>query len=285
MPNKMTRVQSVVTDDAMYVGGGYAKTTSEELTVMKFDLQHEVWIRLPKYKARWFAMTSIANHLVLVGGRDPKTKEVSKQVAKFEQALWTNPYPPMNIARDSSTAIQYQCSYIIVAGGCGNQGCLSTVEVLDAVLTQWYIVQSLPKPQAELKPTLISNTLYLIGGYDDAGLSIKVMYKVNLNELLKSRKNTSTDSHWLTLETPLGLPAPLSFNHSLFTVGGWDAHGDPSSCIYLYQTNTSWVKLGDLSFARSDCTCSVLPNGKIIVAGGETGLWNWIDDVDFLSIL
>ena len=39
-------------------------------TVMKLNLQQDEWTKLPQYSARNFAMTSLANQLVLVGGCD-----------------------------------------------------------------------------------------------------------------------------------------------------------------------------------------------------------------------
>ena len=69
--------------------------------------------------AKWFAMTSLTNRLVLVGGCDSNT--CSNQLAVFESGEWTHPYPPMNIARHFSTAVSFN-NHIIVAGGCDDQG-------------------------------------------------------------------------------------------------------------------------------------------------------------------
>ncbi len=70
----------------------------------------------------------------------------------------------MNIARDSSTAVSFN-NHIIVAGGFNDkQRRISSVEVLDVASRRWYIAQSLPNPQSDLKSTLIGNTLYLMGG-------------------------------------------------------------------------------------------------------------------------
>ena len=45
------------------------------------------------------------------------------------------------------------------------------------------------------------------------------------------------------------------------------------------------MKVGDLPTARYRCTCSVLPSGEVIVAGGRTEIYsNSIQTVDFFSI-
>ncbi len=280
MPIKMgASVQSVVIDDTVYVGGGGASIDRDKYTVIK--LEHDQWTKLPEYTAKWFAMTSLANQLVLVGGRDPRNKKPTNQLSVFKSGEWTHPYPPMNIARSSSTAVSFN-NHIIVAGGSDDKGPTSSVEVLDVTSRRWYIAQSLPHPRSHLKLTLIGNTLYLMGAYDHTEPT-KTVYHVDLNELIaKALSNLDTPTLWQTIEdTPLKLSAPLSIGRSLLAVGGMDYRRNASSWILLYQPDTRrWVKVGDLPTARYTCTCSVLPSGEVIVAGGHI----YIDTVDFLSI-
>ncbi len=132
---------------------------------------------------------------------------------------------------------------------------------------------------------LIGNTLYLMGGYDHTEPT-KTVQHVDLNELIvKALSNPDTPTLWQTIEdTPLMKSAPLSIGRSLLAVGGWDDKSNTSSWIRLYQPDTRrWVKVGDLPTARYHCTCSVLPSGEVIVAGGKSG-HIYIDTVDFLSI-
>ena len=278
-------VQSVVIGDFVYVGGGHAGNDHDRCTVMKLDLQRDEWTRLPQYSAKFFAVISHANQLVLVGGYDPVTWKPTNQIAVFASGRWTNPYPPMNTARSSPTAVCVN-NHIIVAGGMmeDDQGKrTSSVEVLDVTSRRWYIAESLPNPRNELKSTLIGNTLYLMGGFDHTRLT-KVVHKVDLNQLItKAVSKQTTPTLWQSIEdTPLLSSTPLNVGGSLLAVGGYDDH--PSSSIHLYQPDTRrWVKVGDLPTARYDCTCSVLPSGEVIVAGGYNGRSS-ISTVDFLSI-
>ena len=286
MPIKMgISIQSVVIGQSLYVGGGGAASDHDMCTVMKFDLQRNEWTKLPQYSVKYFAITSFANQLVLTGGRDPVTAKPTNQIAVFTSGRWTNPYPPMNIARDSSTAVSCN-KYIIVASGYDDQEYTSSrsVEMLDVPLLRWYIAESLPNPRSSVKSTLIGNTLYLMGGWDHTGTPTKMVHKVDLNELItRAVSKQATPTLWQMLsDTPLKLSAPLNVGGSLLAVGGLD--GNPSSSIHLYQPDTRrWVKVGDLPTARYNCTCSVLPSGKVIVAGGYNGRSS-ISTVDFLSI-
>ncbi|XP_064389635.1 uncharacterized protein LOC135337606 isoform X1 [Halichondria panicea] len=284
MPIKMGyTVQSVIISDAVYVGGGSAGDDCNVCTVMK--LEQDQWTKLPEYTAKWFGMTSLANRLVLVGGRDPRNNTPSNQLSVLESGEWTHPYPPMNIARQSSTAVSFN-NHIIVAGGRDGDGRISSVEVLDVASRRWYIAQSLPNSRSELKSTLIGNTLYLMGGYDHTGPT-KTVHHVDFNELIaKALSNSDTPTLWQTLEeVPLELSAPLSIGRSLLAVGGANDRVNPSSSIHLYHPDTRrWLKVGDLPTARYCCTCSVLPSGEVIVAGGQILNKIKIQTVDFFSI-
>ncbi|XP_064407372.1 actin-binding protein IPP-like [Halichondria panicea] len=286
MPIKMgCSVQNVVIGDTVYVGGGSAGNDRDRCTVMK--LEQDQWTKLPEYTAMWFAMTSLANRLVLVGGFDLRNNKLTNQLAVFESGEWTHPYPPMNIARHSSTAVSFN-NHIIVAGGYNEKVRISSVEVLDVASRRWHIAQSLPNPRSDLKSTLIGNTLYLMGGWDHTVSSpTKTVHHADLDELIANAlSNMDTPTLWQTLQkVPLVYSAPLSIGRSLLAVGGRDDRFNPSSSIHLYQPDTSrWVKVGDLPTARYYCTCSELPSEEVIVAGGQTDVLTNTQTVDFFSI-
>ena len=286
MPNRMgSAVQSVVIGQSLYVGGGDADNDRDSCIVMKLDLQRDEWTKLPQYSTKWFAMTSFAHQLVLLGGRNLVTEKQTNQIAVFTSGRWTNPYPPMNTACQSSTAVSC-IKYIIVAGGYNDRGRrTSSVEVLDVPLLRWYTAESLPIPRSSVTSTLIGNNLYLMGGLDHTSYSTKVVHKVDLNELItKAVSKQATPTLWQVIsDTPLNRSAPLNVGGSLLAVGGCNDYLNPSSSIHLYQPDTrTWVKVGDLPTARYYCTCSVLPSGEVIVAGGQAGVY--LSNVDFLSI-
>ena len=241
MPIKMgDTVQSVDIGRSVYVGGGWALFYRNSCTVMKLDLQSDEWTKLPQYSAKYFAMTSFANQLVLVGGVDPVTWELTNQIAVFESGQWTNCYPPMNTARYFSTAVSFN-NYLIVAGGRGDrQVPISSVEVLDLVSRRWCIAESLPNPLYELKSTLLGNTLYLMGGLNHTGSTTKIVHKVDLNELVtKALSKQATPTLWQTTkDTPHYYSAPLNVGGSLLAVGGRDDRLNPVSSIHLYQPDT-----------------------------------------------
>ena len=296
MPIKMgSTVQSVVIGYSVYVGGGNADSVEDRHTVMKLDLQQDVWQKLPQSKTRSFAMISHANQLVLVGGDDQLTQTVSKQIAVFESGKWTHPDPPMNIARVCATALSFN-DFIIVTGGRTqlkskyyDLSSSDSVEVLDVRSGRWYIAEPICSKQAEMRSTQVGDIFYIIGGQIQQG-SNKEVYKVNLNELItKAVSKQATPTLWQTIQNiPLRNSTPLHVGRCLLAVGGnaGDLLDKPRSSIYLYNPDTRrWVIVGDMPTPRFNCSCSVLPSGEVIIAGGQTGSGEWINIiVDFVSI-
>ena len=60
-------IQSVEVEGIVYVGG-WTGWEEDRHTVMAYNPQSCNWHALPPYSAAWFAMTTINNKLVLVGG-------------------------------------------------------------------------------------------------------------------------------------------------------------------------------------------------------------------------
>ena len=281
-------VKSVTIDEVVYVGGSTAGGNHDDsCTIIKFVVDKNEWKVLPFYRAAEFAMVCFLNQLVLVGGLDPPTGTVIDYIAVFDQSVnkWIYPYSPLNIPRYDSTVISSNQN-IIVAGGwnCTKQRTAS-VEVFDYSSNMWFVADSLPIARSAAKSSMLGNTLFIMGGFDDIK-SFKTVHKVAFNELINKAKNAKDsemqqDPLWETIEmTPLGRCGAVSIQRHLLAVGGYDQQGRSSSSVHLYQSNTQgWVKIGDLPSAQHGSTCSVLPNGEFLVIGGFG-----VSRVDFMSI-
>ena len=78
----------------------------------------------------------------------------------------------------------------------------------------------------------------------------------------------STLSPWHALpDTPQAKSTALAFNGALLAVGGGFCG---SKDIHYYQpSRKEWIKAGELPTERCFCTCTVLPNREVFVAGGS----------------
>ena len=259
-------IQSVEVEGTVYVGGGSAYETSNNYIVMAYDTQSCTWNTLPPYSAKWFAMTSIHNKLVLVGGINDEAVD-QQGVWQTDSNKWTRPFPPMPTPRSSPSATSYK-HWLVVAGGCRLK-MLSSVEVLNVDNNQWSTGPSTPTLWQSMKSTTIGDTWYLMGGYDASGDPTSGYY-ISL-EALASRSATDSSNIWRKLPSlNYFYSCPLNIEGSLLAFGGWDR--EKKCCVstiqhYVPETNT-WVAAGELPRAVYTCSC-IMTSGKLYVIGGR----------------
>ncbi len=264
-------IQSVQINDRVYVGGGYTYRGEDAHIVMAYNRHFCQWHTLPPYSTRGFAMTTINNKLVVVGGRNRDFSD-SSELGEWQpdSNQWTHPFPPMSTPRWLPSATSYK-HWLVVAGGC-LEDCLQTVEILDVSNMQWSTEPSTPTPWVGMKSTTIGDTWYHMGGEcEDVGDSPDV-YRVSL-EALVSHSSSDSSNIWNKLPSlNCTLSCPLNIGGSLLAVGGWDKmRKEPMSTIqhYVPETNT-WVQSGQLAHAVHTCTC-IMTSDKVHVMGGHDG--------------
>ena len=271
----MAFLHSVVAQGRVYVGGGATDKGEDDHTVMLYE-QGAGWRTLPRYQYCRFAMAVLQDQLTLVGGQDPSTRKVTNQIAVWDSRQWTQPYPPMPTPHHSPAVVAY-IKWLMVAGGSGDIyfHCLSTVEIMDTTNKQWFTTTPLPVRCRDMRSAIVGEECYFMGGFtDQSNKPNKQVFHVSISAITSQAPSQSTISpvQWHTLpDTPLALSAALALHGSLLAVGGRRSTEDPSSAIHLYQPGSGqWVKVGDLPTARDSCSCTLLPSGEILVAGGFT---------------
>ena len=267
-------IQSVEVEGTVYVGGGVADKTNNYI-VMAYDTQSCKWHTLPTYSARDFAMTTIHNKLVLVGGRHNVIDVDQLGVWQTDSNQWTRPFPPMPTPRRSPSATSYK-HWLVVASGSILDSLLYVevlnVDVLNVDNNQWSTGPSIPTPWQCMKSTTIGDTWYLMGGYDGFGDPTSGYY-ISL-EVLASHSATDGSNLWRKLASPnYSCSCPLNIEGSLLAFGGWDRKkqcGVSTIQRYVPETNT-WVAAGELPHALYDCTC-IITSGKLYVFGGNDAI-------------
>ena len=262
----------------MYFGGGWTISDNDDYIVLEYDTRSGKWGRLPPYRLSCFAMTVINNQLVLVGGKDKQYRR-SKLLGvwKTDSKKWTHLYPDMPSARSSSSAVTYN-KWLLVAGGwSGDNIRLSTVEVMNIDTKQWYTGTPTQTAFTSMKTAIVGDLWYLIGGCDVNGRLIDKVYSVSLPVLISQVNSTQKDPQIWKCISGLGLHSstPLSISGSLLAVGGktMDEHKAVTTIHYYQPETEEWVKVGDLPSPRSECTCTVINNGEVLVAGGVDNIF------------
>ncbi len=275
MPMAMSvYIQSVEINDTVYVGGGGTDRDEDDYIVMAYNTQSCQWHTLPPYSTRWFAMTTINNKLVVVGGINRDYSDSSElREWQSDSNQWTRPFPPMPTPRHRPSATSYK-HWLVVAGG--HQGdSLQTVEILDVSNMQWSTGPSTPTLWMEMKSTTIGNTWYLMGGAcQDVSWWSPDVYSVSLEALVSHSSSADSSNIWNKLSSlNCTRSCPLNIGGSLLAVGGLDMKSrEPVSTIqrYVPETNT-WVQAGQLPHAVCNCTC-IMTSDKFHVVGGYDGM-------------
>ncbi len=267
-------IQSVEINDTVYVGGGgtYVAGDEEEYIVMAYNIQSCQWYTLPLYSTREFAMTTINNKLVVVGGLnrdDSDSSELGEWQPDSNQ--WTHPFPPMSTPCQLPSATSYK-HWLVVAGGFHGVCLQTSVEVLDVSNMQWSTGPSTPTPWYMMKSTTIADTWYLMGGVCEKRLCDSPdVYSVSL-EALVSHSSSDSSNIWNKLPSlNCTRSCPLNIGGSLLAVGGSDMKRWKVSTIqrYVSKTNT-WVQAGQLPHAVCYFTC-IVKSDNIHVMGGYDG--------------
>ena len=264
-------------------GTVYVKGRSERAeTVCTYTPGQDVWTALPPPAVYNFTIATLKDQLVLVGGTDKSTREVSDKIIVWDRQSqkWVYQYPPMTTARANPAAVGYDEDYLIVAGGSNSKGNnileykrIPDVNILDTTSRKWVTAESLPSTDY-YSSVLIEDTLYLVG------YNTRVVLRAHVPTLISqatSATRTSSQSVWESLpNTPFYRSSPIAVDNVLVTVGGSTSDDlsdlNPTTSIQLYNTtNKKWTRVGDLPEGIYNCYCTVL-SGELLVLGGRKGL-------------
>jgi hypothetical protein len=282
---------AVVINGCVYMGGRIASiatrssSTKSNQTVMVYNSKTDIWSTLPPSGCILFAMAAINNQLVLIGGYNVAPLEgITGQLRVWDGAWRENSmFAPMPTARCSPSVITY-VKWLVAVGGRLEDVYekLSDVEVLDSTLNQWYCCAPLPQPCSSISLTAaVGSMCYALGGFTTDHKGSTKAYSVCLDDLISQAVSSQpagatappTPSPWHSLpDTPLSYSTAVCLDGALFAIGG--AHSlrpaESSETMYLYRPSTGvWVQLHDaLPYERERCTCVVLTDRKILIAGG-----------------
>lgn len=270
----------VVLKERVYIGGGTSISGREDQIVMMYNINSDQWNTLPPYQFSWFAMTTLNDQLVLVGGLDKPSNKRTNLVGNFNEARqeWAHKFPPLHVARSGAAVVTHSDRWIVVAGGRGSME--APVEILDSTGGQWYRANApLPQKLCKMSSIMIDSVWYLLGGYSGRE-SAKMCLSIHLDKLISqavlqaSAANGILDRdqpiRWQALpDAPLVGSTAVSHNGLLFAIGGEQEIDKGSTAIYYYQTvSGQWIKAGSLPSERKECGCTVLPSGELLIAGG-----------------
>ena len=229
-----------------------------------FDVVSRTWSKLPFHDScemYGFTLATSNSKVHTLGGtwrKDGKVERYSNKVFSLDDDLkWCNTLPPLNIGREQATSTSFD-SFILVAGGVGRNGLLSSVEVLNSSQSSstWWEICDLPVKFRLMQCTVTHDELFIgcgAGGTEYTVYTTKLSaVKESLNVDEDSESSVSPESFWQPLpQTPLRWSGLVSVNNCLLTVGGCDDDPKPHSSVHLYDCyKKTWSKVSDIRKSR-----------------------------------
>jgi hypothetical protein len=222
--------------------------------------------------AAFFPTTLLPNGKVLTEGGlyfNGHLTEARPYAALYNPAsgLWTST-TNMTTARYGNAATLLPSGLALVTGGV-DIFVLPEAEVFDPASENWIPNGRLTKSRAHHSATLLPSGKVLIAG-GDSGYGCTAF---DNSELFDPGSGTSTATGSLNIAR-YGHTAMLLPDGKVLVVGGLDSCNNthPLASAELYDpASGTWTVTGSLSIARRRSTATLLPNGKVLVAGGDDG--------------
>ncbi len=201
--------------------------------------------------------------MLVVGGQNRGTLFASAELYDPARGTWTAT-GSLNIGREGHTATLLPNGKVLVVGGAGfGRGYarpLSSAELYDPASGSWTTTGSMINARLGHTATLLPNGKVLVASGDGGGA-----------ELYDPATGRWTSTGWLNTER-YGHTATLLPNGKVLVAGGWTMLAARSrlfpapSCTI--RPVGAWTTINSLNTARWIHTATLLPNGKVLVAGG-----------------
>ncbi len=242
----------------------------------EYETLHEIVPRLGAAIAPLGEVTDA--RVIVVGGVDPSTGQGAEFVEVLEAESTTERQYEMffepQMARVGLSATALSDGRVVVIGGRSPNGLASRFVGEVAVTTGIVNVRPL---RAQLVTARYGHTatrladnvgagVLVVGGLDDAGLPIGAA------ELFKPLSEDFAASFSRAMVVPRSrhqaVPLP---DGSVLIFGGIDKDGNPVRTIELFSLDAGFAALDDLppNAGLIDATATVLPDGRVLIAGGR----------------
>ncbi len=253
----------VYLNGTLYVGGGIPSEfgLNADASLYSFKLGVDSTWTMIDTPTSFYTLVVHDSKLLLVGGREYRTGEVTNKVFTMRDTHFVEALPPLKETRESPSVVS-SGSALIVAGGWGTPGDLSSVEVFKD--GQWTTAPSLPSAEFGVQSALHGDQWYLITGQGK-------VFCASLQSLISGADQLP----WETLpDAPNQFLAAAFFGRHLLSIGG--SFPNPTN-IHAFSTFTqSWEHAADLPLMPPSLgmpTVVVLSSEQLIVRSGARVLY------------
>ena len=267
----------------IYIGGGIASRNSGAPDIIQvIDSTTQQVSQLPSCPVKHFALVSIDNQIVTVGGKAKLDDQVTNQLYCWNEATqqWEQSLPPMSTPRYFHTSVVWNNHLIVCGGRIDNEDSITdSVEILDLQSKCWYKAPSLPLKESGRHAD--NGNLYLLGGY----LGNAVHY-CELRKLIDSAVTAAQSQEaalvWKRLKDTPNIDCAAVLLKGSLVIGGHSCDANQlsiSTTVLCYSNATDeWEHIGDLLYGRTACKAVALDYSTVLVIGGAVSHYqqtNW----------
>ena len=278
----------------------YFRVRDRAQNLYSYNATDATWLELPKCPFRTFTLVTVGGLLTAIGLYALDSAETTELLSLVEQngeRNWRGLYPRM-LSKRYAFAVVFSGHFLVVAGGFSTENNhIKSVEVLDVNSKRWHIVRTLPFPLSRASATVCGDNLYLVGGFDDNGLTNSAL-TCSLSALVRSTKpsslrkrltktSSSTELVWSMIHgLPVAHTTCATLDGRLITVGGQSPDKTLTNAIHAYCPETNaWDEIGKMPTVRCHCLVAVLPGYRLLVAGGLNSSSDHVDAVEIGTFL
>jgi uncharacterized repeat protein (TIGR01451 family) len=246
----------------LVVGGWGAPEASALLSAEAYDPATRRWTAVsPLHVARagHTATLLTSGHVLVAGGRGDTGVAASAEEYDPETDIWSLTTGPLHDAREGHTATLLADGQVLVAGGrLANGHPTGVSEVYAPGTGTWHLVGAMSGARAGHQATLLpGGTVLAFGGRND-GL-----------DLDSAEEYDATTGIW-TAARPMPVPPGDGASSALLPDGRVFSAGETAAQIYDPATR-AWTRAQGTSVSSAAHSVTLLPSGRVLVSGGESG--------------
>lgn len=231
-----------------------------------YDPVANTWASLPSFgvpRAN-LTLTSLNGRIVAVGGiSDAYPGGILPLVHAYDPGTQSVvPLTPLLQARGRHQALRLPNEMLLVAGGIGSSGPLSSVEIYNPFQNKWIQAAPMNSPRWEHSMTLLSDGRVLAAGGRSSGSAVQSaeIYDPQNDAWEEAGKMNNAHSNH---------SAVLLLDGRVLVAGG-EGPGTLQAGAEIFDPSTkTWSVSTSMNIARSEAVAARLNNGKVIVAGGK----------------
>ena len=193
--------------------------------------------------------------------------------------------PSVHTPRDGHTATLLPNGNVVIAGGEDNNLALDASEVYSPTMGSWTVSGNLNVARSNASAVLLPNGSILIAG----GCVSNCLGATTASAELYSSMNAKWSSTGAMSKARTYFSMVLLANGEVLVAGGCtglNANGcsGVTNKAEIYNPSTDkWTATGSMIAARGNLSATLLPNGKVLVAGGINGIGNPIGTAELYN--